>query len=150
MAAACGGKTGDARAACEREFAAMQARGHGAMGVDQYTAVHVFDDLPDGGRIELQADSADTAGVAPVRAHLQAIAAAFAEGDFTTPGFVHAQEVPGTRVMKDLRANIRYEYHALERGGEVLIRTSDVLALRAIHEFLAFQRQEHRAAGVRR
>ncbi|MGH7503075.1 MAG: hypothetical protein ACREL7_15215 [Longimicrobiales bacterium] len=63
-AAACATRTGEERITCEREFAAMQQRGHVAMGVDQYTSVHVFEELPDGGRIEFQTDVADTAGIA--------------------------------------------------------------------------------------
>ena len=50
------------------------------MGVDQYTSSHQFDDLPEGGRIELQRDSTDTAGVRTIRDHLQHIALAFAGG----------------------------------------------------------------------
>jgi hypothetical protein len=149
VAAACGDKRGDEKLACERSFLAMQQRGEHAMGVDQYTSRHVFDSLADGGRIELQADPADTAAVEPVREHLREIAEAFSRGDFATPGFVHDQDVPGTEIMKERRSSIRYEFRALPRGGEVIIRTSDRAALRAIHEFLAFQRQEHRAGGHR-
>lgn len=39
---------------------------------------------------------------------------------------------------------ITYEFVELPRGGEVRMRTSDEEALRAIHEFLAFQRSDHR------
>ena len=80
-------------------FAALQQRGKQAMGVDQYTSTHHFDPQPDGGRIELQRDVADAAGVAQIRQHLQEIARAFAKGDFSIPGFVHMQEVPGTKLM---------------------------------------------------
>src|ERR1051325_8166932 len=54
-------------------FAAVQARGADpqAMGVDQYTSVHRFDTLPDGGRIELQRNVDDSAGVAQIRRHLR-------------------------------------------------------------------------------
>jgi len=149
LAAACGDKRGEDKLACERSFMAMQQRGQHAMGVDQYTSRHVFDSLADGGRIELQADPSDTAAVEPVREHLRAIAEAFSRGDFTTPGFVHDREVPGTEIMKERRSSIRYEFRTLPRGGEVIIRTRDRAALRAIHEFLAFQRQEHRAGGSR-
>jgi len=31
----------------------MQSRGAHVMGVDQYTSAHVFEDLPDGGRVVL-------------------------------------------------------------------------------------------------
>src|SRR5260370_27022610 len=80
-------------------FAAMQARGTMAMGVDQYTSWHRFDSLPDGGRIKLQRDSSDTAGTTAIREHLQDIAMRFRAGDFAIPGFVHAQQVPGTTVV---------------------------------------------------
>ena len=119
-----------------------------AMGVDQYTSTHVFDDLPDGGRIELQRDVDDPAGVAQIRAHLASIAEAFARGDFSIPEFVHdTAEVPGTRVMAARRDRIRYEFRELPRGGEVRITTDDPEALMAIHHFLAFQRGDHRAGG---
>jgi hypothetical protein len=131
-------------------FAALQERGAAAdaMGVDQYASAHRFDETPDGGRIELQDTAGDDAAVDRIRAHMQQIAGAFAAGDFRIPGFVHAMdEVPGTRTMAERAAAIRYEYAPLARGGEVRMATADPAALRAIHEFLAFQRLDHRAGG---
>jgi hypothetical protein len=128
-------------------FAALQDRGHTTMGVDQYTSTHRFDDLPDGGRIELQRDQDDPEGVAQIRAHLQHIAAAFKTGDFSDPAVVHGHEMPGTDVMAQKKDGITYTYAPLPRGGEVRIRTQDPEALRAIHAFLAAQRGEHRAGG---
>jgi hypothetical protein len=126
-------------------FAALQSRGHEAMGVDQYTSAHRFEPLPDGGRIELQRDTADRAGAETIRAHMRDIAGRFSQGDFAIPGFVHAQEVPGTRVMAARKARISYEAHDVPGGAEVRIRTTDSTALAAIHEFLVFQRGDHRA-----
>ena len=83
----------------DTSYATMQRRGQQAMGVDQYTSIHKFDSSPDGGRIELQRDRDDSAGVAIIRSHLRAIAAAFSSGDFSAPDFVHMQMVPGTRIM---------------------------------------------------
>lgn len=126
-------------------FAALQERGKRAMGVDQYTSTHHFDALPDGGRIELQRNGPDSVGIAQIRNHIREIADAFRKGDFSTPAMVHMTEVPGTRQMAEHRALISYEPHDLPRGAELRIRTSDPEALRAIHEFLAFQRGEHHA-----
>ncbi len=128
-------------------YAAMQARGKQAMGVDQYTSVHKFDSYPDGGRIELQRDRDDSAGVAAIRAHIAEIASAFKRGDFSTPAFVHMQMVPGTKTMAAKRSLIAYEVHNLPRGAELRITTTDPEALKAIHEFMAFQRSDHHAAG---
>ncbi|HJS43870.1 MAG TPA: hypothetical protein VJ755_10400 [Gemmatimonadales bacterium] len=130
------------------DFAAMQARGEQAMGVNQYTSAHVFEDLPDGGRVVLdRADSADTAAITTIRAHMRDIASAFRSGDFTKPFEVHTQTVPGTAVMSARRDAIRYEVIDRARGGEVRLTSSDPAAVAAIHEFLAFQREQHHAAG---
>jgi hypothetical protein len=128
-------------------FAAMQERGRKAMGVDQYTSTHRFDARPTGGRIELVRDASDSAGVAQIRSHIREIARAFASGDFSTPEYVHGHAVPGTKVMRDKRSVITYEPRDLPGGAELLIGTKDPEALAAIHEFLAFQRREHRAGG---
>lgn len=132
----------------DRPFAAMQARGQAVMGVDQYTSAHVFEDLPDGGRIVLDRDDgADTAGVAAIRQHMRDIADAFQAGDFAKPFQVHAGEVPGTSVMTARRATITYAASDRPRGAEVRIRTTDSAAVAAVHAFLAFQRSAHHAAG---
>jgi hypothetical protein len=129
-------------------FAALQARGQRAMGVDQYTSTHRFDTLEDGGRIELQRDADDSAGVAVIRAHLQGIVKAFTSGDFSTPAFVHMREVPGTVIMAANRDVIEYSFGELPRGGAVRILTKDPVALKSIHDFLEFQRHDHRAGGI--
>jgi hypothetical protein len=136
-----------ATAGTDSGYAGVQARGEVAMGVDQYTSRHVFEPLPDGGRIELQRNVADTAGTAQVRRHMQQIARQFAAGDFQLPGFVHAQRVPGTSVMTAKRDEIQYSVEILPRGAALRVRTEDPAAVRAIHEFLAFQRQDHHAAA---
>jgi hypothetical protein len=149
---ACGSEPGarsssEVPAQSDTTFAEIQERGRVAMGVDQYTSTHRFDALADGGRIELQRDMEDSAGVSIIRQHLQEITAAFQAGDFRIPGFVHAQEVPGTAVMARKTDSIRYEYSELPRGGQVMITTTDEEALQAIREFMAFQRHDHRAGG---
>lgn len=128
-------------------FAAMQERGKMAMGVDQYTSAHKFDLTTNGGRIELQRDTDDSLGIAQIRAHMKLIQHAFQAGDFSTPEFVHAQQMPGTRVMSQKHASIAFSYADLPRGGEVRLVSSDPEAISAIHEFLEAQRSEHRAGG---
>ena len=129
----------------DSSFAALQQRGETAMGVNQYTSQHVFESLSTGGRISLQRTESDSAGVAAIRAHMRTIAKAFTSGDFTVPGFVHAtSEVPGTAVMKQLKAEITYTPRDLPGGAEVVISTKNSMAVSAIHDFLAFQRMDHR------
>lgn len=88
----------------------MQERGRQVMGVDQYASAHVFEDLPDGGRIVLDTkDPSDTAGIAAIRRHMRDIEAAFRAGDFTKPFQVHAMTVPGTAAMSQWHDVIEYE-----------------------------------------
>lgn len=128
-------------------FAGVQRRGAAVMGVNQYTSHHGFEPLADGGRIELERGVDDSAGVAQIRRHMALIARQFATGDFRLPGVVHDREVPGTRIMAERRAAISYTVESLPRGGAVRVRTTDTVALQAIHEFLAFQRQDHHASA---
>jgi hypothetical protein len=117
------------------------------MGVDQYTSTHVFESLPDGGRITLERDAPDSAGTAQIRRHMLSVADAFKAGDFSQPGFVHARSVPGTAVMAGKREAISYVVEPLPRGAALRLRSADSAAVTAIHEFLAFQRADHHAAG---
>lgn len=136
-----------AAAAADPSFAGVQQRGAQVMGVDQYTSTHVFEPLPDGGRIVLQRDTPDSAGTATIRAHMRHIAGAFAAGDFRLPGQVHATDVPGTATMAARRGAIRYSVDTLPRGAALRLQSSDSAAVRAIHEFLVFQRHDHRAGA---
>ena len=139
-----GGSTALSRDSSIDAFAGVQERGHIAMGVDQYTSYHRFEPLPDGGLIKLERESADRPGVARIRSHMQQIAASFQAGDFAKPGFVHGRDVPGTSVMRARRGRISYVPQPTPAGGRLRIFSSDSLAIQAIHEFLAFQRHDHR------
>jgi len=118
------------------------------MGVDQNSSRHVFEDLPDGGRVVLDRDDAsDTASIRTIRSHMRDIEASFRQGNFSAPGLVHARDVPGAAVMSRKRSVIVYAVEDRPRGAELRIRTSDPAVIVAVHEFLAFQRTDHRASG---
>jgi hypothetical protein len=144
--AACTAKPSPATSdAADTAFANMQERGKMAMGVDQYTSSHHFESTDDGGRIQLERDTADSLGVAQIRAHMRLIQHAFEAGDFSTPAFVHMKDMPGTAMMTARRSLISYTYADLPRGGEVVIRSTDPEAIGAIHQFLDAQKMEHHA-----
>ena len=137
-----------AQTSADSAFAAVQTRGAEVMGVDQYTSHHVFEDLPDGGRIILvRDDTADAAGTGTIRAHLRAAADSFARGVFSDPARVHAREVPGTADLARLRDRIRYDVTDRAGGAELRITTLDSAAIAAVRRFLAFQREDHHAAA---
>jgi hypothetical protein len=77
---------------------------------------------------------------------MEQIAASFRGGDFAVPGFVHDREVPGTETMSARRHLITYTTDSTPGGGRLHITSRDSAAVEAVHRFLAFQRQDHRAS----
>lgn len=123
----------------------MTARGEKAMGFDQARTLHHFYLYEDGGAIEVTVkDRSDKTNLAAIRTHLPPIVRLFAKGDFSTPSFIHAQDVPGAENMQRLRDRIAYAYEDIRDGGRVRITTRHARALAAVYEFLRFQIQDHK------
>lgn len=123
----------------------VDRRGDKAMGFDHLKTSHHFRLYGDGGAIEVEAnEQADLESRDRIRDHLARIARSFGSGDFSTPMFIHDRVPPGVEVMKRQKAVISYRFDETERGGRVKISTSDAEALKAIHEFLRFQIEDHR------
>jgi hypothetical protein len=135
--------------ASDSAFKKLQERGKQVMGVDQYTSKHAFETLPDGGRITLARDGDVPADIATIRAHLKDVAARLARGDFSLSEAVHAGKVPGSDVMRAKKDVITFAYADVPRGGQVTLTSRDAEAVKAIHEFLAFQRMDHRTGHDR-
>ncbi len=122
----------------------VNKRGDRVMGFDHLKTRHRFLLHPDGGAIEVTANEAgDKESTEQIRKHLGHIARMFAEGNFKAPMLIHARTPPGVPVMERLKAEIRYEYEEAERGARVNIKTGNVEALAAVHEFLRFQIKDH-------
>ena len=108
---------------------------------------HHFLLASDGGSIRLEVkDASQTDARELVRAHLQAIARSFAQGDFSMPMHIHDQIPPGVEVMKARKDAIRYAFSETSNGGLVTLATTDRVALAAIHDFLRFQVVDHGTA----
>jgi len=56
---------------------------------------------------------------------------------------VRGRVPPGVRAMQKRKANISYRFEETERGARVVISTGDRRALRAVHDFLRFQIEDH-------
>jgi hypothetical protein len=123
---------------------AMLARGNIAMGFDQNKIMHHFMATPTGGQIMIVAlDSNDNGTISQIRAHVLDIQQEFSQGDFTKPFFIHAQEVPGTKVMEEKKDLIKYSVQDLDDGAVLVLSTDDGELLQAMQEFMAFQGGEH-------
>jgi len=123
----------------------LNHRGEQGMGFSQTATTHHFLVKPDGGVIQVEVNDASDAGqLADVRMHLHHIAAAFQQGDFDIPMFVHDTTPPGEPEMKALRGQIHYTVEETKTGGRVVISSINKDAVEAVHQFLIFQIQEHK------
>lgn len=123
----------------------MNRRGDDVMGFDHNKTTHHFRLLPQGGTIEITANSPeDTESRDQIRSHLTHISQKFAAGDFNAPMLIHGQTPPGVPVMQKLKGEIEYRFEETELGATIRIETKNTKALSAIHKFLKFQIKEHK------
>lgn len=123
---------------------AMLARGNIAMGFDQDNIMHHFMATPTGGQIMIVAlDSSDEETIGQIQTHVLDIQQEFSQGNFTKPFFIHAQEVPGTKVMEEKKDLIRYSVEVLDNGSILVLNTDDEELIQAIQQFMEFQSSEH-------
>ena len=129
--------------------AEVEKHGDEAMGFPHDQTTHHFRLYSDGGAVEVTVnDSKDSKNVQAIRSHLTHIVTMFSNGDFSMPMFIHDQVPPGVPVMKEKRAQISYSFEELRAGGRVRIKTTTLDALKAIHDFLRFQIEDHRTGDT--
>jgi hypothetical protein len=129
----------------DQHAAGFDARGDQAMGFSHEKSTHHFFLLGNGGTIEVVADDPDDRATRDeIRAHLAQIAGMFTDGDFQIPMFVHDAVPPGVMAMKSKHSAITYVFAPTPSGGQVRIASTDPEAVKAIHEFLVFQIDDHR------
>jgi hypothetical protein len=123
----------------------MNKRGDHVMGFDHTKTTHHFRLSPQGGAIEITANSSeDKESRDQIRSHLGHISKMFAAGNFNAPMLIHEQTPPGVSVMQKLKSEIDYRFEETERGATIHISTTNRKALQAIYKFLRFQIKEHK------
>ncbi len=140
--------TGQALSQTEAEHgqhAEMNSRADHMMGFSHEKTTHHFELTQDGGLIEVRAnDLKDTDTRDQIRGHFHHIVQMFTAGNFNVPMLVHAQNVPGTSVMSQLKEQIHWELQETPRGARIMITADNKPALEAVHEFLRFQIADHK------
>ena len=127
----------------------VEKHGDEAMGFPHDKTTHHFRLYSDGGAIEVTVnDTKDSQNMQAIRSHLSHIVTMFSNGEFSIPMFVHDQVLPGVPVMKEKHAEISYNFEELSAGGRVRIKTPNPDALKAIHQFLRFQIEEHQTGDA--
>ncbi|MGA6991250.1 MAG: hypothetical protein WBX81_12580 [Nitrososphaeraceae archaeon] len=64
-------------------------------------------------------------------------------GQFSKPFFIHAGEVPGTKVMTEKKGLINYSTQDLRNGSILILDTIDDEVINAIHQFMNYQGNQH-------
>ena len=133
----------------EAHHNAVDQRGDRVMGFSHEKTTHHFRLYRDGGAIEVTANEAsDTESRDQIRMHLGHIAEMFTSGDFNAPMLILDRIPPGVPVLQERKAELKYEFARTDRGGVIRIRTKDSEALKALHEFLRFQIEDHRTGDT--
>ena len=131
-------------AAGRPHHATVESQGDQAMGFPHDKTTHHFRLKSDGGAIEVTVnDAKDATNLEAIRSHLSHIAIMFGNGDFSTPMFIHDGVPPGVTTMKLMKSAISYRYQEMPSGGRVSVRSTDAVAVAAIHDFIRFQIAEH-------
>jgi hypothetical protein len=122
----------------------MMERGDIAMGFNQNKITHHFVATPDGGKIIITAlNGSDKQTIDEIKNHTLDIQKEFSEGNFSRPFFIHARDVPGTKVMSDKKDLIKYDISGLRNGSILALTTNDKQLVDAINQFMKFQASQH-------
>ncbi|HMJ63095.1 MAG TPA: hypothetical protein VK493_15090 [Bryobacteraceae bacterium] len=120
-------------------------RGDHVMGFSHDKTTHHFELNQDGGVIEVRAnDLSDTQTRDQIRGHFHHIVQVFAAGNFQVPMLVHAQNVPGTAVMSQLKDQLHWQLEDTRRGAKITVTADNKAGSDAVHEFLRFQIADHK------
>ncbi len=115
------------------------------MGFNQNKISHQFISTPAGGIIKISAlDSSDHKTIAQIKSHTRYIQNEFADGNFTKPFYIHAQNVPGTNVMNQKKDLIEYRIDDMKNGSSLTLISNDKELTKAINQFMTFQSGEHK------
>ncbi|PPD29131.1 MAG: aspartate carbamoyltransferase [Methylomonas sp.] len=87
--------------------------------------------------------------VKSIQAHLLKITEQFRKGDFSITGRMHGAEMPGLMQLKRAKPyDIRFEYRALEKGGQIHYSSEYPQFVSALHEWFDAQASAHGNAVI--
>lgn len=123
----------------------VAARGTEVMPFSLAATQHVFTKTAQGGVQKVVArDSADTAQIHLVRAHLKDIRAQFSKGDFSAPAHIHGHDMPGLAALSAAPPGaIAITYRDVPGGAELVYVSRDRALVAAIHQWFDAQLSDH-------
>jgi hypothetical protein len=131
--------------ATESRQADVAQRGTSVMPFDLNATTHVFTKTKIGGIQQVVAKrSDDTAQIQLIRQHLQEITQQFAQRDFSGPGHIHGDEMPGLARLKAADpGELQVKYQDTKAGGTIVYETKNPEVLTALHQWFDAQVSDH-------
>lgn len=84
-----------------------------------------------------------------IQAHLLKLAEQFRKGDFSVTESMHGSHMPGLAQLKTAKPDdIKFEYRALENGGQIHYSSEYPQFVSALHEWFDAQTLEHGNANI--
>lgn len=124
--------------------AEVKSIGASVMPFDLERTTHTFTDLSGGGRQSVTAnDPADTPQIDLVRQHLRAEADKFRRGDFTDPGIIHGQDMPGLAALRAGAGKVDVRFDEIPAGAQLTYQADDPILVAGIHSWFKAQSMDH-------
>ena len=120
--------------------------GHNVMPFDLAKTTHIFQMTDSGGVERVITKGASAKDQVPlIQQHLKYEAEAFQRGDYSDPASLHGENMPGLKELHAGASHIKVSYSALPNGAEIILKTTDLKLLTAIHRWFGAQLSEHGA-----
>lgn len=125
--------------------AEVSARGKDVMPFSLPATTHIFSKTGEGGVQRVVAKNcADKDQGKLVRKHLKEIQEQFLQGDFSGPGHIHGQDMPGLSELKAAKpGQIAIAYEDLIGGAQLTYMTADATLVAALHNWFDAQLSDH-------
>lgn len=123
----------------------VSKRGKDVMPFSLSAATHIFSKTAAGGTQQVVAKkSSDTAQVQLIRQHLQEIRMQFLKGDFSGPGHIHGEDMPGLSELRDAKlGQLDISYKKIEGGAQLTYKTANSVLVSALHKWFDAQLSDH-------
>lgn len=129
----------------EQQQAEVSKRGKDVMPFELLATLHTFTKDAEGGIQQVTArDKFDAKQASLVRQHLKNIQAQFLAGDFSGPGHIHGEQMPGLAELEAAKpGQITIAYKEIKGGAQLAYHTADPMLVAAIHEWFDAQVSDH-------
>jgi hypothetical protein len=119
-------------------------RGASVMPFDLDRTTHHFSKTDSGGVQTVVADDPrDAAQIALIRQHLREEVERFRRGDFTDPGRIHGDRMPGLDALRGHGGRITIDFASTPDGGRITYVTADPGLVAALHAWFDAQVSDH-------